>query len=89
MFTVQIDLPFLTNMTKDSVRQYNIHPNLCGHFLYSKQYDFLDQEDLHYAQSIFPKSFQFHEYSHSHFWPLVDPDDFSENIVQLISKEDK
>ena len=86
MFTVQIDLPFLTNMKRDSVGQYTIHPQLSGSFLYSGQHDFLDTEDINYAKTIFPSSFSFREYSNSHFWPFVDPDGFSDEMAKLIMK---
>jgi hypothetical protein len=84
MFTVQIDLPFLTNMKRESAGQYEIHPQLSGSFLYSGQYDFLTKEDIDYAKTIFPKSFSFLEYSNSHFWPFVDPKGFSEEISKLV-----
>jgi hypothetical protein len=86
MLTVQIDLPFLTNLNKESVGQYQISPHLSGYFLYSKQHDFLDKEDLTYAQSLFPKTFSFIEYDHSHFWPLIKPEEFSEKISELIRR---
>jgi hypothetical protein len=87
MLTVQIDLPLLTNMKRDSAGQYKIHPQLSGTFLYSAQHDFLDKEDIEFAKTqLFPSSFSFLEYQHSHFWPLVDPEGFSEEVSKLVAR---
>jgi pimeloyl-ACP methyl ester carboxylesterase len=85
MLTFQIELPLLSKPAEE-VGQYQINPQLSGYFLYSKRHDFLDKEDIDYVKGIFPKSFSFIEYDHSHFWPMIQPEEFSEEVSELIRK---
>lgn len=84
MYTVQIDVPFITNMKKTSVQQYQINQSLKGYFLYANEHDFLDTNDIKLAKQIFPSSFQFIEYNNKHFWPFFNPDEFANKITELI-----
>ena len=89
IYSVQIDLPFLLSSNKNerNVHQYHINKSLKGYFLYSNQFDFLDRSDIRYAKQLFPSSFKFIGYNNTHFWPFFQPDEFSNQIVELILEE--